>query len=571
MSSDLGDSGHVGVCVVESTWRVGEVSKHVKIQTDQIGKEDSGAQTTASQTISTQTETATSTGNNKEENADANLVSFLNTVVPTMEDQLKQNLESHAFDDYNVNWTDDGDTISKLHVLQHDWLLSSSSTLQARGNSNDAEETNGRVTMCSDVAWNSNGTVIAAAYGSPNHEGWCQDRAGLCFWNIMRRNVGESGKADVVVEVPCSLMCISFHPEEPTIIVGGLFNGEIRVWDIANIESDEAEPMIMSSTVDDYFHREPIAQVAWMRDMRASYLIVSINGDGKVLFWSMANKLAYPVSGLAIVPSPSYFGQGAAMNRHPVMGGTAISISSLDFSNFVLGTEAGGVLRCVYTHKGARSKGLVKSGEFKWTNEAYKMIESTEMTARFDVKRQVENFARLNNVKAIDIPCIFAARPDPVRLFAQASKFAFEAHAGPVYALASSPFHRNLFLSCSTDGTARLYNILRPKPLLYIELAPAYLYDVAWSPARPLVFAIADSEGKVHVYDLRESMLAPVLVVRVCDSIRVTSISFNAKDPSLLAAADQTGNITVFQLGPRLSTLQSGEQLVCDQLGAEIT
>ena len=34
-------------------------------------------------------------------------------------------------------------------------------------------------------------------------------------------------------------------------------------------------------------------------------------------------------------------------------------------------------------------------------------------------------------------------------------------HAGPVYALACSPFHRNLFLSASTDGSVQLYNQLQ--------------------------------------------------------------------------------------------------------------
>jgi hypothetical protein len=47
------------------------------------------------------------------------------------------------------------------------------------------------------------------------------------------------------------------------------------------------------------------------------------------------------------------------------------------------------------------------------------MIESAEVSVRFEVKRLVENYAKLNNVPTIDIPTIFAARPDPVRLFAQ--------------------------------------------------------------------------------------------------------------------------------------------------------
>jgi WD40 repeat protein len=113
-----------------------------------------------------------------------------------------------------------------------------------------------------------------------------------------------------------------------------------------------------------------------------------------------------------------------------------------------------------------------------------------------------------------------------------------------------------------------LYNILRSKALLYIELAPAYLLDIVWSPARPLVFALADSVGKVHVYDLLESVLEPILVVNVSDQERITSVAFNKSDPSILAASTQSGSIIVYQLGARLSTLQSGEQAVCDKMGS---
>lgn len=38
--------------------------------------------------------------------------------------------------------------------------------------------------------------------------------------------------------------------------------------------------------------------------------------------------------------------------------------------------------------------------------------------------------------------------------------FAFRAHHGPVYAVDISPFQRNVFLTCSTDSTARIYSLL---------------------------------------------------------------------------------------------------------------
>ncbi len=39
-------------------------------------------------------------------------------------------------------------------------------------------------------------------------------------------------------------------------------------------------------------------------------------------------------------------------------------------------------------------------------------------------------------------------------------KFVFRPHHGPVYDINTSPFHRNLFLSCGTDSTVRVYSLL---------------------------------------------------------------------------------------------------------------
>jgi hypothetical protein len=50
---------------------------------------------------------------------------------------------------------------------------------------------------------------------------------------------------------------------------------------------------------------------------------------------------------------------------------------------------------------------------------------------------------------------------------------------------------------------------------------------------------------QVHVYDLLESMLEPILVGNVSEQERVTSIAFNKSDPSLLAASTQSGMLVV--------------------------
>ena len=55
----------------------------------------------------------------------------------------------------------------------------------------------------------------------------------------------------------------------------------------------------------------------------------------------------------------------------------------------------------------------------------------------------------------------------------------YEKHMGPVTGVASSPFVKRLFLSCSSDGQIRLYDMLTIRPVALFEPGHSeYLNDV---------------------------------------------------------------------------------------------
>lgn len=572
-------------------------------------KEDKETQSSNTAEIEVQTDTLAeiqqmqselASGGKQQKPKDAGLSQFLTAVYPFMSDQLTRNSQSNYFEDY-------------IRTLEGTEAYSISRTVSY---SHEILDATGAPSLypCSDCAWNCTGSVLAVSYGRANHDGWCEHRGPmLAVWNVMkRRNLYT--RADIEVEMASCLLCIEFHPELPTILAGGLFNGEIRVWDT---DSPNDEPLLMSSTVDDYFHREPIAKVTWTRkllnerlgrggDMKArlidAYHLVSIGGDGKVLFWTMENKLMHPTMGAIILPSPKYFGHGASQNKFPVLGGAAIDFSSKDSTIFVVGTEIGGVLKSKfkpdsYTSVASRAQLLngimvVKDGEFNWTIEALAMVNNTEANVRADVKRHVEKYCKVEALNVIQLENVFASRPPPLKLFGEACNFAFEPHAGPVYAIHFSPFHRNLLLTCSTDGSIKLFNMYKSQPLLRLVPTQGYFFDVQWSPARPLVFAAADGDGMVYVYDLMSDMLNPVISIQVPlappvagDSVsraasiipqgvsskelpRVTAIAFNKKDPSTLATVGMAGFVHNWQLSQNLCSLQSGEQDLLNIMGA---
>lgn len=100
-----------------------------------------------------------------------------------------------------------------------------------------------------------------------------------------------------------------------------------------------------------------------------------------------------------------------------------------------------------------------------------------------------------------------------------------------------------------------------------LEPGSVYLFSLLWSPSRPLVFAVCDGEGRVYIYDLLSSLVAPSLVIPVnTDRTALQSLSWNVSEPSLLACADIKGRINVYNLSHKYTSMQSGEKRMLEQM-----
>ena len=94
----------------------------------------------------------------------------------------------------------------------------------------------------------------------------------------------------------------------------------------------------------------------------------------------------------------------------------------------------------------------------------------------------------LRSVSVI-LPCILLLLLVPTELcisvaedemeFHNPVTFVFKDHFGPVYAVDSSPFHRNIFLSSSTDSTVRKYSFLEVRMHSPLKLQLAILHSVS--------------------------------------------------------------------------------------------
>jgi WD40 repeat protein len=65
----------------------------------------------------------------------------------------------------------------------------------------------------------------------------------------------------MTIEVTNCVTEVAYHPSDPTVLAGGTMNGEIYLWNVQN----EEDPTIAVSAVDEYFHREAITKLVWVK------------------------------------------------------------------------------------------------------------------------------------------------------------------------------------------------------------------------------------------------------------------------------------------------------------------
>ncbi|NXE77567.1 WDR34 protein, partial [Cochlearius cochlearius] len=498
---------------VESSWRSarGARCEAKSCQTGKISTAEAAVQSHTSRDASVQTDQSKDAAQDFQQvRVDStSLLSFLQRVEDAVIKELNKNWKSHAFDGYDVNWTDQNETVLCLHTLSYP----------------EAQDQNLQVTS---VSWNATGSVVACSYGRLDGGDWSTEKSYVCTWNLDRRGLNPQ-RPDLVVDVPSSVMCLAFHPSQPSLIAGGLFSGELVVWDTSRTD----DPVIWRTGMTDDTHTDPVYQVNWLPDAkhRNHTRLLSVSTDGKILVWREERDgwLAL-AEGFAMVAQQI---PRSTQLKKIAWGEAAVGVTSLSFSHFdprvfVVGVEGGYSLKC---STAAETLALHRTGSSV-----------------------------------------------PLRAPAE---LAFSPHGGPVYSVSCSPFH-NLFLSCGTDGQVHLHSLLQTQPLLSLQLSKKYLFCVRWSPVRPMVFAAASGEGNcnkcfcftgdVHLFDLEKGSQKPALSVKqAAGDCPVYCLEFNIKQTRLLAAGDATGTVKVWQLSSDFTEQGPREMNHLEQLASEIT
>ncbi|NXG92861.1 WDR34 protein, partial [Stercorarius parasiticus] len=503
---------------VESLWRSARSARceAKSCQTGKISTAETAVQSHTSRDAGVQTDQSKDAVQDFQQEVQVDytsLLSFLQRVEDAVIKELNKNWKSRAFDGFEVNWTDQNETVLCLHTLSYP----------------EAQDQNLQVTS---ISWNATGSVVACSYGRLDGGDWSTEKSYVCTWNLDRRGLNPR-HPDLVVDVPSSVMCLAFHPSQPSLIAGGLFSGELVVWDTSRTE----DPVVWRTGMTDDTHTDPVYQVNWLPDAkhRNHNRLLSVSTDGKILVWreERDGRLAL-AEGFAVVAQQV---PRSTQLKKLTWGEAAVGVTSLSFSHFdphvfVVGVEGGYSLKCSMA---AETLALHRTGSSV-----------------------------------------------PLRAPAE---LAFSPHGGPVYSVSCSPFHRqvlNLFLSCGTDGQVHLHSMLQTQPLLSLQLSKKYLFCVRWSPVRPLVFAAASGEGNcnkcfcftgdVHLFDFEKSSQKPALSIKqAAGEHPVYCVEFNTKQTRLLAAGDAAGAVRVWQLSSDFTGQGPREMNHLEQLASEIT
>ena len=110
--------------------------------------------------------------------------------------------------------------------------------------------------------------------------------------------------AAVVLETSTSVLCVAAHPMLPAVVAAGGRSGEVFVWDT----SRAGDPLVGSSRLDDYNHRDGVVSVRWFQEASTrEYLLLSASADGRVNLWRPLDPsgpgMRVPVMGLRAAAS----------------------------------------------------------------------------------------------------------------------------------------------------------------------------------------------------------------------------------------------------------------------------
>ncbi|KAI8629358.1 cytoplasmic dynein-like protein 1 intermediate chain 2 [Xylariaceae sp. FL1651] len=298
------------------------------------------------------------------------------------------------------------------------------------------------------------------------------------------------------------ILTSKFSPFHPNLIIGGTYSGQVLLWDTrAKTAPVQKTPLTGSG------HSHPVYSVDIVGTQNANN-IISVSTDGALCVWSV-DMLSQPQESLTLTTPPP--------NKFEDLAPTTMAFPQTDPTYFLLGSEEGSIYPCHrYDRAGAKA--------------------------------------------GVD------------------SRVSYKGHAAPVMSVNFHPARGpvdlgDLVLSSSLDWSVKLWRVRAPAatstivesagtaiPPLLDFVREDVIYDAAWSPVRPGVFALVDGAGSLELWDITVETEIPVAKIsptprkdgRQLLSKSLNKVAWECIDGKRLATGGIDAVVSLFEVGPDL-------------------
>ncbi|KAI0829997.1 WD40 repeat-like protein [Hypoxylon sp. FL0890] len=295
------------------------------------------------------------------------------------------------------------------------------------------------------------------------------------------------------------ILTAKFSPFHPNLIIGGTYSGQVLLWDTrAKSAPVQKTPLTGSG------HSHPVYSVDIVGTQNANN-IISVSTDGAFCVWSV-DMLSQPQESLTLTTPPP--------NKFEDLAPTTMAFPQADPTYFLVGSEEGPIYPCHrYDRAGAKA--------------------------------------------GVD------------------SRVSYKGHAAPVMSVDFHPARGpvdlgDLVLSSSLDWSVKLWKVRAPAatstivesagtavPPLLDFVREDVVYDAAWSPVRPGVFALVDGAGSLELWDITVETEIPVAKIsptprkdgRQLLSKSLNKVSWEPTEGKKLATGGIDAVVSVFEVG----------------------
>lgn len=486
---------------------------------------------------------------------------FLERMLPLVEQALQQNETLDIFRDPFAELNEEDPTLSNKSENAIKELRSFTDLVYSKNKTLPA------------IDWHpkKNGVVAVAAAASVNFARRLDlldkvDSSYILIWNF-----ADLIHPQLMLEAPQDVLTLRFNPTQPHIIAGGLYNGQVLVWDFskaehviskgktaksasssstsssssasstskASIHHDDSPkqlPPVKPTYVSyiDASHRRPVADLLWlpagMEVNNRGHLVpatdtnvnqfVTIAGDGQVSFWDLRFK------------DPKYRGitrtkvdKNAAKDAPPEVH--FIPIYSIALTKVESSGELG--LKCFRFERQKEDSGgagQLFSSRFYCGTEEGEFVYADWRPHAAATKASGDAGSRGAAARDDDDSGGSGGSGDGVEYV----QWICRDHFRPIVGLCPSPFFPSIFVTAS-ESTFHVWNVSQHKasdangPILLSPLSLATITCVAFSPTRPGVLFVGKSDGVLEVWDFMDQSHRASLTVGVT-ACALTSIEF---------------------------------------------